>query len=42
MKNLYLTDIDHSEIINSENIFFLGDWIKENYDFEKKNKKCRL
>ena len=38
MKNLYLTDIDHSEIINSENIFFLGDWIKENYDFEKKIK----
>ena len=36
MKNLYLTDINHSEIINSENIFFLGDWIKENYDFEKK------
>ncbi len=38
MKNLFLTDIDHSEIINSENIFFLGDWIKENYDFEKKLK----
>ncbi len=38
MKNLYLTDIDHFEIINSENIFFLGDWVKENYDFEKKLK----
>ncbi len=36
MKSLFLTDIESSEIKNSNDVLFLGNWVKENHVFEKK------
>ena len=36
MRKLYLTNLNYSEIEDIKNSFFLGDWIKDNYLFEKK------
>ena len=36
MRKLYLTNLSETDISKKKDVLFLGDWIRDDYEFEKK------